>query len=104
MKPGSDSPQVGAASARLMANRERMARWLAADRQALSRPALGALAVGAAGVVWPLIQGLRAHPAAPLALGVLGQARRYPKTALALIGLATGAWWLARSHHSPPQP
>lgn len=105
MKQDPDRAGVRAADARLTESRERMVRWLAADREAQSPPALGHLAMGAVGVVWPLIQGLRTHPAAPLAMGALGQVRRHPKTALALVGLAAGAaWWLSRSRTASLQP
>jgi hypothetical protein len=94
----------GAASARLTDNRERMARWLEKDRLERSQPSLGRWAAGAAGAAWPLIQGLRAHPAAPLALGVLVQARRHPRTALALISLVGAAWLLGRARLPSRQP
>ena len=104
MKPGSDAPEASASCARLTDNRERMARWLAADRLEQSRPSLGHWAAGAAGVVWPLVQGLRNHPSAPLALGALVQARRHPKTTLTLIGLAGAAWLISRSNRPSRQP
>jgi hypothetical protein len=104
MKPCPDSPDTSAACARLTGNRERMAQWLAADRLERSRPSLGHWAVSAAGAVWPLIQGLRDHPSVPLALGVLGQARRRPRTALVLLGLASAAWLLSRPNRPSRQP
>ena len=104
MKLPQSSPDTRTAVERLTDNRERMAQWLAADRLARSRPSLGNWAVGAVGAVWPLIQGLRDHPSAPLALGVLGQARRRPKTALVLLSLAGAAWLFSRLSRPSRQP
>jgi hypothetical protein len=104
MTPHQSAHDTSTAGARLTDNRERMAQWLAADRLERSRPSLGNWAVGAAGAVWPLIQGLRDHPSAPLALGVLGQARRRPKTALVILSLAGAAWLLSRLSRPPRQP
>jgi hypothetical protein len=104
MKPDPDPADASAAFERLTDNRERMAQWLAANRLERSEPSLGNWAVGAAGAVWPLIQGLRDHPSVPLALGVLSQARRRPKTALVLLSLAGAAWLLSRSGRPSRQP
>lgn len=110
-----DHTPPSAAQVRLADSRERLALWLAADRAGQGRPSLGALA---AGVVWPLLKGLREHPSASLALGALAQGllrppsartavreaappdtsaglallRRHPKSTLALAA-AVGAVW-----------
>lgn len=124
MKP--DTPHTtnpapsSAAQSRLAESRERLARWLAADRAGQGRPSLGALA---AGVVWPLLKDLREHPSASLALGALAKGllrppparaavrevpppdttgaglallRRHPKSTLALAA-AVGAVWFWKS-------
>lgn len=116
-----DSP----ASARLTHNRLRMAHWLERDRAARAQPSLGGWAARA---VLPLVDGLRQHPAASLALGALTQAwlrpvapargggqalesqllgaalstvRKHPKTTLAVAALAGAAWWWNRSRARP---
>lgn len=119
-----DSP----ASARLAHNRLRMANWLEHDRAAQAQPLLGGWAARA---VLPLVDGLRQHPTASLALGALAQAwlrptapargggpalesqvlgaalttvRKHPKTTLAVAALAGAAWWWNRSRARPAHP
>ncbi|MFP8777230.1 hypothetical protein [Hydrogenophaga sp. RWCD_12] len=129
MKPDTPyKPSPAAASAaqvRLAESRERLALWLAADRAGQGRPTLGALA---AGVVWPLLKGLREHPSASLALGALAQGllrptpartalreatppdaseglallRRHPKAALALAAAVGAVWFWKRSRTRSP--
>jgi hypothetical protein len=119
-----DSP----ASARLAHNRLRMANWLEHDRAVQAQPLLGGWAARA---VLPLVEGLRQHPTASLALGALAQAwlrptapargggpalesqvlaaalsavRKHPKTTLAVAALAGAAWWWNRSRARPAHP
>ncbi len=126
--PAAPVPTVASpASVRLAQNRARLADWLEHDRAAQAHPSLGGWAARA---VLPLIDGLRQHPTASLALGALAQAwlrpppagsaqqplesqalgtaiavvRQHPKTTLAVAALAGAAWWWSRSrpHPSPP--
>lgn len=129
MKPDTPHPPspapVSAAQVRLAQSRERLARWLAADRAGQGRPSLGALA---AGVVWPLLKGMREHPSASLALGALARGllrptparsavrevpppdagaglallRRHPKSALALAAAVGAVWFWKRSRARSP--
>jgi hypothetical protein len=134
MKPETPtgSPNAGVAAspanARLAQNRARLAQWLEQDRAAQAHPSLGGWAARA---VLPLIDGLRQHPSASLALGALAQAwlrpsppavggaqplesqalgaalstvRKHPKTTLAVAALAGAAWWWSRSRPHPPPP
>jgi hypothetical protein len=120
-----DSP----ASIRLRDNRDRMAAWLAADRAKRARPSLGMWAVNA---LWPLINGVREHPSASLALGALAQGllrpapkgpapvllpaapvvgmglalvRRHPKALAFAVAAVAGVVWLwSRSNPRRPPP
>lgn len=132
--PPSSSPVPGhpadsPASIRLRDNRDRMAAWLAADRAQRARPSLGMWAVN---TLWPLINGVREHPSASLALGALAQGllrpapkgrapvlpaaapvvgaglalvRRHPKTLVFAVAAAAGAVWIwSRSNPRRPPP
>lgn len=128
--PASSAPVAPAAASpacvRLAQNRARLASWLEQDRAAQAHPSLGGWA---ARTVLPLIDGLRQHPTASLALGALAQAwlrpspagsaqpletqalgaalttvRRHPKTTLAVAALAGAAWWWSRSRPHPSSP
>lgn len=128
--PVPEHPVDSPASIRLRDNRDRMAAWLAADRAQRARPSLGLWAVN---TLWPLINGVREHPSASLALGALAQGllrstqsgqapallqaaplmgvglallRRHPKKTAFAVAAAVGAVWLwSRStSHRPPPP
>jgi hypothetical protein len=80
-RPASSEPVASAgaspASVRLAQNRARLAAWLEHDRAAQAHPSLGGWAARA---VLPLIDGLRQHPTASLALGALAQAWLRPSS------------------------
>jgi hypothetical protein len=111
---------------RLEENRALLADWLEQDRVAQAHPSPGRWVTG---VVLPMIDGLRQHPTASLALGALAQAwirqlpaggshppesqplgtvitvvRQHPKTTLALTALVGAAWWWSRSRPHPSSP
>lgn len=117
-----DSP----AGARLAQNRARLADWLDRDRATQAHPSLGGWAARA---VLPLLDGLRQHPTASLALGALVQAwlrpspaggpqalesqalgtalavvRRHPKITLTVAVIAGAAWWWSRERPHPSSP
>lgn len=122
-------PVASPASIRLAQNRARLADWLEHDRAAQAHPSLGGWAARAA---LPLINGLRQHPTASLALGALAQAwlrpssppisttvqplesqvlgaalttvRKHPKTTVAVAALAGMVWWWSRSRPHPSAP
>jgi len=115
------------ACARLAQNRARLADWLEQDSANQANPSLGGWAARA---VLPLIDGLRQHPTASLALGALAQSwlrplptgsapqplqsvalgsamavvRRHPKATLAVVALAGLALWWSRDRPHPSSP
>jgi hypothetical protein len=126
LTPSAPVPPVASpASVRLAQNRARLADWLEHDRAAQANPSLGGWAARS---LLPLIDGLRQHPTASLALGALAQAwlrpspagggvqhlqtqalaaavntvRKHPKTTVAVVALAGAAWWWSRSRPHPP--
>ena len=121
-----DSAPRGPTVERLAINRARLAHWLEQDRADRSDLAPAGWATRA---VMPLIDGLRQHPTASMALGALAQAwlrpaprdgmpapeslmlgaaltavRKHPRTSLALAALAGAGWWWARSRQRPVPP
>jgi hypothetical protein len=114
------------AAERLALNRAHLAHWLEQDRADRNVPASGGWAARA---VMPLIDGLRQHPTASMALGALAQTwlspsprdgvlapealalgaalaavRKHPRTSLALAALAGAGWWWVRYRQRPVPP
>ncbi|MGS5086243.1 hypothetical protein ACVC7V_07010 [Hydrogenophaga sp. A37] len=106
-----------------------MAAWLAADQaKRAARPSLGLWAMN---TLLPLINGVREHPSASLALGALAKGllgakhkgqtsvlvqaapvvggglalvRRHPKTMAFAVAAACAVWLWSRSRSRPPPP